>query len=235
MNEERRSPGSAGQVAIALTVALLGFLLAIQLRAQEGLADRLAIERESDLGQILGELQTRSDRLLDEIVDLRVRLAQSTGSAAQARTLIAGARAELTSMQILLGIVPVHGKGIVVEILDPQGRVGPDLLLDAVQELRDAGAEAIDVGGVRVVAQTSFGGFEGDVSIDDHPLRFPLQLKAIGDPATLAEAMRIPGGTADTLGARPGAAVRISERPSISILSVSAPPSFTLATPRPRR
>ena len=45
-----------GQIAIALTLALLGFLLATQLRSQQGLAQRLSIERESDLGQILSEI-----------------------------------------------------------------------------------------------------------------------------------------------------------------------------------
>ena len=38
------------------TLALLGFLLATQLRSQQGLAQRLSIERESDLGQILTQL-----------------------------------------------------------------------------------------------------------------------------------------------------------------------------------
>src|ERR1700757_2660398 len=79
---------SRGQIAIALTRALLGFLLATQLRSQQGLTQRLSIERESDLGRILTELTDRSDQLSSEIVDLRVKLAQATGTQAQQRALV---------------------------------------------------------------------------------------------------------------------------------------------------
>ncbi|HEV2686346.1 MAG TPA: hypothetical protein VGW79_06880, partial [Actinomycetota bacterium] len=61
--ERSRRARARGQIAIALTLALLGFLLATQLRSQQGLAVRLSIEKESDLGQILTELTDRSDQL----------------------------------------------------------------------------------------------------------------------------------------------------------------------------
>jgi uncharacterized protein YlxW (UPF0749 family) len=231
----RRIPASAGHIAIALTVAMLGFLLAIQLRATEGLADRLAIEREADLGRILTELQTRSDQLLDEIIELRVKLAETSGSAEQERALIENARRELRALQVLLGIVPVRGEGIVLTITDPQGVVGPEVLLDAVQELRDAGAEAIEINDRRVVAQTWFGGSSGALTVDGARLSFPVTIEAIGASGTLAEAMRIPGGVVDAVGARAGATVRIQERRSVSILSTSQLPRFDTARPEPRR
>src|SRR5713101_496133 len=155
------TPGRArsrGQIAIALTLALLGFLLATQLRAQQGLAQRLSIERESDLGQILTQLTDRSDQLSSEIVDLRVKLAQASGTQAQQHALIDDARQQLQALQIVLGLVPVKGPGIDMVSSDPQGAIGPDVLLDTVQELRDAGAEAIEISGVRIVASTSFTG-----------------------------------------------------------------------------
>lgn len=226
---------SAGQAAIAVTVALLGFLLAIQLRSQEGLTDRLSIERESDLGQLLSQLTTRSDRLLGDIIDLQARLSASTGSAEQQRALLQGARQEVQALQILMGVIPVEGQGITMTIEDPLGTVGPDVLLDIVQELRDAGAEAIEVGGVRVVARTPFTGGDGDVRVGTTRLSPPVLIKAIGASTTLAEAMRIPGGVADNVATHEGASVRIQERPSVSILSVSPPPTFRHARPRPRR
>jgi len=226
---------SAGQVAIALTIALLGFLLAIQLRSQQNLTERLAIERESDLGQLLGELTGRSDQLLADIIDLQERLSGATGSAQQQQALLAGARGELRALQILLGIVPVEGEGIVMTIQDPRGTVGPDAVLDIVQELRDAGAEAIDIGGVRVVAGTPFTGIEGAVVVGSTTLQPPVTITAIGPAATLAQAMRIPGGVVDAVATRDGASVRILERSSVSIHSVSPPPTFRHARPRPRR
>ncbi|HEX9713265.1 MAG TPA: DUF881 domain-containing protein [Actinomycetota bacterium] len=231
----RFGPRPAGQAAIAVAVALLGFLLAIQLRSQEDLADRLAIEREADLGQLLSQLTSRSDQLLADIVDLQARLSQSTGSAEQAKALLESARAELGSLQVLLGIVPVEGEGIVMTLEDPEHTLGPDVLLDIVQELRDAGAEAIDISGLRVVARTAFTGHSGDLAVGGTRVSAPYVIKAIGASPTLAEAMRIPGGVVDAITSLPGASVRIEERSSVSILSVAPAPTFSYAQPQPRR
>jgi uncharacterized protein YlxW (UPF0749 family) len=224
-----------GQIAIALTLALLGFLLATQLRAQQGLTQRLSIERESDLGQILTQLTDRSDQLSSEIVDLRVKLAQASGTQAQQHALIDDARQQLQALQILLGLVPVKGPGIDMVFSDPQGTVGPDVLLDTVQELRDAGAEAIEISGVRIVASTSFTGSPRAILVNSQPVRAPYEIKAIGPASTLAEAMRIPGGVVDSIAAHAGASVRISEEGSISIQHVSALQEFVHARPTTRR
>ena len=224
-----------GQIAIALTLALLGFLLATQLRSQQGLTQRLSIERESDLGQILTELTARSDQLSSEIVDLRVKLAAASGSQAQQGALIADARQQLQALQILLGIVPVKGQGIVMSFSDPDRTLGPDVLLDTVQELRDAGAEAIAISGVRVVASTAFTGAPGAIQVAGQPIQTPYVVQAIGPSSTLAEAMRIPGGVVDSLAADAGTSVRITEEGSVSILHVSALPRFVNARPTTRR
>lgn len=222
-------PRSAGQIAIALTVALLGFLLAVQLQAQQGLAQRLSIERESDLGQILGELTARSDRLQEEIVSLNVKLTETGGSKAQRDALIADARQQLRSLQILLGTVPVKGEGIILSINDPDANVGPEVILDAIEELRDAGAEAIQIGPVRVVAQTAFSGTPGAITVSARTIARPYRILAIGARGTLAEAMRIPGGVVDSLNAREGASVRITEERSIRIDAISQAPVFRYA------
>jgi len=224
-----------GQIAIALTLALLGFLLATQLRSQQGLQQRLSIEKESDLGQILTELTDRSDQLSSEIVDLRVKLAQATGTQAQQRALVADARQQLEALQILLGLVPVKGPGIVMTFNDPKTTIGPDVLLDTVEELRDAGAEAIEISGVRIVASTAFTGSAGALLIGGSAVTLPYEVVAIGPASTLAEAMRIPGGVVDSLAADPGASVRITEEGSVSILHVSALPQFVHARPKTRR
>jgi uncharacterized protein YlxW (UPF0749 family) len=226
---------SRGQIAIALTLALLGFLLATQLRSQQGLTQRLSIERESDLGQILTQLTDRSDQLSSEIVDLRVKLAQASGTQAQQHALIDDARQQLQALQILLGLVPVRGPGIIMVFNDPNGTVGPDVLLDTVQELRDAGAEGIEISGVRIVASTSFTGSPRAIVINQQAVHAPYEVKAIGSSSTLAEAMRIPGGVVDSLAAHSGASVRITEEGSVSILHVAALPEFVHARPTTRR
>jgi uncharacterized protein YlxW (UPF0749 family) len=233
-----RRPGTSrgrGQAAIAVAVALVGFLLAVQLRTQQSLGQRLEVEREADLAQLLSDLGQRSDQVVEQIADLRVRLATQAGSAQQERVLLENARAQLAGLEVLLGLVPVRGPGVVVTISDPQGTVGPEVLLDAVQELRDAGAEAIEIDRRRVVAQTAFGGEAGDLRVGGRRVRAPYRVVAVGDPETLAEALRIPGGVVDAVTSRPGAAVRIVEGRRLLISSLHAPPRLTYARPVQRR
>ncbi|MCA1831472.1 MAG: DUF881 domain-containing protein [Actinomycetota bacterium] len=219
------------QLALALVSALLGFLLATQFQSREGLSTRLAGEREEDLAQILSNLSTSTDQIQDEIIDLRVRLQGAKGSAEQEKVLLDNARQQFDSLRILLGMVPVKGEGIVATIGDPSGTVGPEILLDAVEELRDAGAEAIDINGLRVVASSAFGGSPGSLSVSGTPIASPYVITAIGNGETLAEAVKIPGGVVDTINARQAASIIIEERKEVRIASLRPAPRFTYATP----
>ena len=87
-------------------------------------------------------------------------------------------------------------------------------LLDAMEELRNAGAEAMQVEGagesgttaaVRVVASTSFVDDKDGVAVDGTRLSSPYRFVVIGDPATRAGALAIPGGVADSVRRQGGA------------------------------
>ncbi len=225
----RRAPPKR-PAALALVAALLGFLLATQFQAREGLRNRLAGEREEDLAQILADLGAASDRIQDEIVEIRIRLQGVRGSAEQERVLIEDAESRLDAVRILLGLVPVKGQGIVATISDPQGAVGPEVLLDAVQELRDAGAEAIEVNQVRIVASSAFQGTPGSVSISGRQINGPFEIVAVGGRDTLEEALRIPGGLADSVDVIQGASISIQQRDALKIASLHPAPRFTYAT-----
>ncbi|MCZ9342198.1 DUF881 domain-containing protein, partial [Streptomyces sp. TRM76130] len=67
---------------------------------------------------------------------------------------------------VLAGTVAARGPGITMTIADPEGTVEADMLLDVIQELRAAGAEAIQVNGVRVVAGTYLTDSADGVSVD---------------------------------------------------------------------
>jgi uncharacterized protein YlxW (UPF0749 family) len=84
-------------------------------------------------------------------------------------------------------------------IADPRGKVTAPVLLDALQELRDAGAEAIEVNNVRMVASSHFGQGASGIEIDGRSVSPPYTLTAIGDPATMSSAMEIPGGLSENV------------------------------------
>src|SRR5664280_1107508 len=119
------------------------------------------------------------------------------------------------------------GAGIVLTITDPQASVRSDVLLDTMEELRDAGAEAMSVSGVRVVTSTYFLDRDSGVEVDGRLLRPPYVFLVIGDPRTLAAALDIPGGVLDTVRRRPGASAAVEQQLQVDVTALRA-----LVTPR---
>ena len=106
-------------------------------------------------------------------------------------------------------------------------------MLDAVEELRDAGAEAIDVNGQRVVVNTWFSdGRTRGITVSGRLVIPPYVITAIGDAETMAAALRIPGGVADAVNAA-GARFASSALADVTIDSIVRPakPRYAAATP----
>jgi uncharacterized protein YlxW (UPF0749 family) len=189
---------SRAQMTVALLLFVLGLGLAIQVRST---SDNSALRgaRQEDLVRILDELDNRTQRLDDEkrrLENQRTELENSSNQAEEARR-----QTEQKSQQlgVLAGTVTAQGPGITLTIKDPKGGVQADMLLDTLQELRAAGAEAIQINNVRVVADTYFTDASGGVEIDGHKVTQPYSFKAIGNPADLEPALNIPGGVVQTL------------------------------------
>ncbi|MFF8732460.1 DUF881 domain-containing protein [Streptomyces sp. NPDC015171] len=187
------------QLIVALLLFGLGFGLAVQVASNSDTDSALRGARQEDLVRILDELDSRTQRLEDEKQGLekqRSELQSSSDQAAEARKQTAEKEKQLG---ILAGTVAAEGPGITMTIEDTKGTVQADMLLDAIQELRAAGAEAIQVNGVRVVAGTYFTGSDKTVSVDGNKINAPYRFKVIGKPQDLEPALNIPGGVVQTL------------------------------------
>ena len=208
-------------VAVALLLAGLGFAAVVQVRSTQT-DGPLATARQGDLVQILDELSNRNDRLRAEVSALersRDELASGRDTAA-----LDEARRRAQLLGVLAGTVPARGPGLLLTITDPQGLVSAAVLLDALEELRAAGAEAVQIEGpvdlakdpaeadvgesVRVVASTAFGpGGRGGVGVQGRRLYPPYRFVVIGEPDTLASAVGIPGGVVANVEQRGGTAL----------------------------
>jgi uncharacterized protein YlxW (UPF0749 family) len=171
---------------------MVGFLLVAQVRTTEGLRDRLATEREEDLARILADLSRESDRLQSELTEGRLTLAAVQNSAQSDELALATLQRRLDDLRILAGVVPAEGQGVQLVVTDPDRLLLQDQLVDTVQELRDAGAEAIAVNGVRLIASSAFVTGQGRLLADGHPLDVPYRITAIGPAETMAKALTIP-------------------------------------------
>lgn len=185
--------------AVALACGLLGFLLVTQLRAAENISAELEGEREEDLATILANLSAETDRLQSESTDLRLTLLAFEESAEQEGLALRNLERRLEDFSILAGVVAAEGEGIVLTVEDPRGQLGPEHFVDTVQELRDAGAEAIDVNGVRLIVSSSFTVRNNRLLVDGTPATAPYRIAAVGPAETMARALAIPNGVIDTL------------------------------------
>lgn len=226
----RTSRRRAG-VLIGVLCLLLGFALAVQVRTTSD-ASGLGAARQEDLVRILDDLSAREDRLREDITGQeRIRDELATGGN-QADTALDEARLRQEQLAILAGTVAAEGPGIQLTVSDPAGQVGPEMLLDAIQELRAAGAEAIQVGDVRIGVSSAVIGTPGAPSVDGIQLSAPYRIVAIGDPPTLETALNIPGGVVNTV-SRAGGEARIEQRDEVTITALRVIEEPEYAQPAP--
>lgn len=216
----------------ALLAILLGFAVATQVHQNQVLG--LESLRQSELVTILDNatlLSSRLDQNARELQATRDELVNgSTGDAAALKA----AQERLDALGVLAGTARAHGPGIQMTIGDPGAKVTPPLLLDAIEELRDAGAEAIQVGDVRVVASSSFGQAGSGIEIDGTKLAQPYSILAIGDAQTMSSAMEIPGGLSENV-RQLGASITVTQRSDLTVGALHAliEPRYARPVPSP--
>ncbi|MFG3107659.1 DUF881 domain-containing protein [Streptomyces tendae] len=187
------------QLIVALLLFGLGFGLAVQVASNSDSDSALRGARQEDLVRILDELDDRTQRLEDEKQGLEKQRDELENSSDQAEEARKQTLEKERQLGILAGTVAARGPGITVTIEDTKGTVEADMLLDAIQELRAAGAEAIQVNGVRVVAGTYLADADNSVSVDGNKINAPYRFQVIGKPQDLEPALNIPGGVVQTL------------------------------------
>ena len=230
LSHAMRPRATRAQVLAALLCALLGFALVVQARQTQtqGL-DQL---RQADLVRLLDDVTNSEARAEQEIRTqqaTRDRLLSGSDSSEAARQ---AAQKRLDTLGLLAGTVPASGPGIELEITDPRRQVDASVLLDTLEELRDGGAEVIQIGDARVVAATAFTDEADGVRVDTRLLTPPYRYKVIGDPQTLAKVLQIPGGVLDVLRSK-GAEGRVTQPPTVRVDALRAATTPQYARPAP--
>ena len=216
----RATRAQALALALCFVLGLAGFL-AVRQNQSLGLASM----RQSDLVSLLDNVTEKSNRLEDEtrrLQDTADRLKSGSDKSAAA---LQAAQQRLELLGILAGTSPAVGSGIQLIITDPARKVTAATILDTVEELRDAGAEAIQIGDVRVVASTAFVDGDNGVRVDGVEVKRPYVFLVIGDPQTLSAALGIPGGVQEVV-KQLGGNAKVDLKPSVTVSalrSVSTP------------
>src|SRR3954469_16241421 len=134
-----------GALGVLLCI-LLGIAIVTQVRQTES-GDSLETARPADLLVLLDSLQQREAALNTEVTDLQRTLAQLQASGSSDQAAIENAQARLAALSILIGTVAATGPGVTLTIEDKAPGVPADTMLDVINELRAAGAEAMEIRG----------------------------------------------------------------------------------------
>jgi uncharacterized protein YlxW (UPF0749 family) len=170
----------------------LGVLLALQLRSQN--EARQALPRE-DWEYAVVDLIDNNARLREEIEELETQLAQLRQEGSSTSVLQSLVN-EANHLRMANGLVEVSGPGVEVVI---DGPISVLDLHDLINELRNAGAEALALNRQRLVAWSAISSDGTHVTVDGQPIHPPHRLEAIGEPESLRKALLRPGGLLELL------------------------------------
>lgn len=179
-----------------LLAAILGFITTAQFKSNFSEQGIVTIPKLLDLQNEINNVDAENKQLNASINEQALKLAlykagvESTGSA------YGTMKNELKKTLNYSDSVAVQGPGIIMTLNDSQQEVseGEDIawylihdidILEIVNELRMAGAEAISINDERVTSTTSIRCGGPTINIDGKRHAVPFIIKAIGDPKTL--------------------------------------------------
>ncbi|HEY8532965.1 MAG TPA: DUF881 domain-containing protein [Micromonospora sp.] len=225
---------SPANMIIAALVGLLGFTLVVQVK-NNSMDPTLAAARQEDLVRILSDLDAREDRLREDIAKLEESKRQLTSGEQGRQAALEEASRRADELGILAGTLPARGPGLTVRFSSDQTPIRAATILDAVQELRGAGAEAMQITGgdgtaERIVASTYFVDTDGGIVVSGRRLTSPYTITVIGDPKTMRTALNIPGGVVESV-TSDGGKVTIQEHDVVDVTALTQPKQLRHARP----
>jgi uncharacterized protein YlxW (UPF0749 family) len=185
------------RLTVALVAVILGILTIGQLRGQAGVPGLSGLSA-TELTQLIANLTTGNDRLRDEIAELSGQEASLIAARDRGETTVDQLTADLARIRAWAGLTPVTGQGIAITV---SGAIGGDGIEDVLNELRNAGAEAIAVDGVRIVAGVVVAGGPGELSVENRPIGDAFEIRVIGSPQILTGTLTRTGGVIAQVGA----------------------------------
>ncbi len=150
------------------------------------------------------DVQAEYQKLSSEVTKLREETTKFQNAAANESGQAKLLNKSLQDAKKLAGLTELEGPGISITLRDNlKGKSDSPIIdtvvhdtdvLRVVNELWNAGSEAISVNGHRVVTGTNFRCVGSVMLVNNIQCASPITIQALGDPKTLMGAMNLPGG-----------------------------------------
>ena len=219
-----------GQLLTGLLCAVLGFAVVVQVQANR--ADPLSTLRQDELVRLLDDVTRNGEDLSAQVTELRAQRNELATASDGDRAARDAARQRAEVQGILAGRLPAEGPGIELVVADPTGEVSATTLYTVLEELRNAGAEAVQLGDLRLTASSYIIDTPDGVEVDGVLVDSPYRWLAIGDPDTMTTALGIPGGALAVV-RNAGGTTSVTGQDLVAVTAVRTvdPPRY--ATPAP--
>jgi uncharacterized protein YlxW (UPF0749 family) len=185
------------QVTVTAVAFLLGILVVVQLRSQQA-TPGLAGLSSQELTVLIANLSTRNDQLRAEVRSLEGEVATLATNLSRGATSVDQLQGDLSRLRAWGGMEAVHGPGVTITVAGP---IPGFAVEDVINELRNAGAEAIAVGDTRSVPGAIVWGAPGELVIDGMSLPPTFEIRAIGNSQILTASLVRVGGVITQLAA----------------------------------
>ncbi len=190
-----------GKGIMTATIGLICFVLAyvmfMQFRTvEETNITQIENMRETELSETLASWKEKYQETAEKLEETNLKLQeykQKRESNQEASELL---NKELTQAQTIAGLTDVKGNGIIINYYDEDteiGKVTNSNLIELVNELRLAGAEAISINDQRIINMSDIINInvEGEdfILVNTKRVTSPYTIKAIGDQKYLESAL----------------------------------------------
>lgn len=198
-------------ISIGIVCLLMAFLVTMQIKSviYNSAVNSEESLRVEDLLKQLNDERAKNDSMSDLISSLKSDLQSFKDEAAENSEYSQTMYNQLEKAEILAGLVEVQGSGVTITVKDSTQRntigdanayvIHDSDLLMIINELCDAGAEAISLNGERIVSTTEIRCAGSTVSVNNSRYAQPFTISAIGDPVNLENALLMRDGVYDTL------------------------------------
>lgn len=199
------------QISMSFVILILTFAITWQVKGvrKTNAVDNQISKRVETLQQDYKTEVEKNESLMQQIIELQNDLAKYREQASESGGAAAVIKEELNRAEMAAGLTDVTGSGIIVTLKDGSnvdnnvggiaydesyGIVHDSYILMFLNELRAAGAEALSINGERILATSEIRCAGPTISINNTKKAAPFEIKVIGDPDTLENALRMPSG-----------------------------------------
>lgn len=217
---------TGSQLSLGLVCIILGVMLSFQLKTTYTTGTFTSKRDFENITKELNSLKAQRDEINTKLLEYQKKVEGYEKAAASESDTAKLMKSEIDKLRFLSGMVDVQGAGITITITPvtdittrETSPIGSSDLIDIINDLNSAGAEAISINDERYVGRTQIRDISGSIKINDSKFDNTqvFKIKAIGAPDTLDGALKYPGNIIEDM-RKAGIEVKIDESANVKIL-----------------